>query len=82
MRTMLLAAASALALGATVPAFAGDSGDMPATTRFTMIADAQAHQQQAQQSYAAAQANTQVNAAQTHNLGTWLFPAAQGNGQN
>lgn len=81
MRTMLLAAASALALGAAVPAFAGDSGDMPATTRFTMIADAQAHQQPAQQGYAAGQATRQVNAAQTHNLGTWLFAPAQGDGQ-
>ena len=82
MRTMLLAAASALALGVAAPAFAGDGGDMPATTRFTMIADAQAHQLPVQQSYAAGQASTQVNVARTHSLGTWLFAPAQGNGQN
>lgn len=71
-------------LGVT-SAFASDGGDIPATTRFTLAADAQAHQAQetlVHQTQAEGGQRMRVNAAQARRLGTWLYPPAQSYGQN
>jgi hypothetical protein len=84
MRTELIGAGALLVLGVT-SAFASDGGDIPATTRFTLAADAQAHQAHqvsVYQTQAEGRQRMRVNTAQARGLGTWLFPPAQGYGQN
>lgn len=79
MRTMLLAAAAALSLGA-VSAHADGGGF--ATTNFTMIQDqlaGSAKQVRVQPQAIMDQPTVQTNAAQSHSLGTWLFSPSQGN---
>jgi hypothetical protein len=83
MRTLLLAAAAALALTAG-SAFAGEGGDAPATTTFTIVADQLAHHPA--QEHAGTAMNQPdpakgINAAHARDLGTWLFPPSQGGGQ-
>lgn len=83
MRTLLLAAAAALAFS-TGSAFASDSGDAPATTAFTIIADQLAHhpaQEHAGKVMNQPDPAKRINAARTRDLGTWLFPPSQGGGQ-
>ena len=86
MRKMILAAAAVLALG-SAPAFAGDSGDLPVTTTFTLIQQAQQQPSPAAHRYAAVtqqQVGDSTAAYPVHSktLGTWLFaPNATGGGE-
>jgi hypothetical protein len=82
MRILLLAAAVALALG-TGSAFAGEGGDAPATTAFTIAADQLAHratQEHPGKTMDRPSGSKGINAARTRDLGTWLFPPSEGGG--
>jgi hypothetical protein len=82
MRTLLLAAAAALTLG-TGSAFAGEGGDAPATTTFTIVADQLAHhaaQEQPGKTMNQPGSSKGINAARARDLGTWLFPPSEGGG--
>jgi hypothetical protein len=84
MRTLFIGTGALLALG-LVPAFASDGGDMQATARFTLAADAQAqqvHGTPVHRMHAESRQEMRVNAAQARGLGTWLYPPAQSYGQN
>jgi hypothetical protein len=81
MRMMLIAAAAALAMGAA-PAFAHNDGSTAATTRFTRIQTQVAEQQAPARHTNRNPGNVRLNSAQSHNIGTWLFPPSQGGGQH
>jgi hypothetical protein len=81
MKTLLLAAAAVLTLG-SASAFASDSGDLPATTLFTLQQQAPvAGTQVAHQAMQPVVGSSAAYATQSHNQGTWLFqPDALGGG--
>src|SRR5690242_10038976 len=80
-RTLFTTALLALCLSA-VPDFAGDSGDLPATTTFTLTQQAQPLAKPRMTSEARQSVgSTAVYPVQSHELGTWFFePNATGGG--